>query len=354
MESARPLWEKELARELERTLESLPEAGEVSSRKNTEPGYDYLMEFRLGKQPIRLLVECKRVAYPRDVRELAPIWERLANHRKAVPLLACGSISTPLREELRQLKVGYYDLAGSLYLPLRTGGYILIDRPPAPRPSGQPEVFEGKAQRIVHQLLHEHDEWHGVSLLAHQCGVAPSTASRTLAELERRGWIEARGAGPHKERKAVRPTELLDAWAEAARARPAPPLARYFVPSASGLDAVLARVAPALRSRVTYAVTHQAAAQMYAPFLTDVKTVRLRAYAESALAATLAEIRAERVTEGANLAIIELPDALDVFTAEKRNEIHLASPVQVYIDLQTGEGRSKEAAEHLRKEVIGF
>jgi len=354
MESTHPIWERALARELERTLESLPEAGEVSSQKNKEPGYDYLMEFRLGKQPVRLLVECKRVAYPRDIREFAPTWERLASHRKAVPLLACESISTPLREELRKLKVGYYDLAGSLYLPLKTGGYILVDRPPARRPSGQLDVFEGKAQRIVHQLLHEFDEWHRVSLLAHQCGVAPSTASRTLAELERHGWIEARGAGPRKERKAVRPTELLDAWAEATRARPALPLGRYFVPSASGLDAVLARVTPAFRSRVIYAVTHQAAAQIYAPFLTDVQTVRLRAYADSALATALVEIRAESEKEGANLAIIEQADALDVNTAETRNGIHLASPVQVYIDLQTGEGRSKEVAEHLRKEVIGF
>lgn len=354
MKSANLLWEKKLARELELTLESLPEARGVSSRKSTERGYDYLLDFHLGKQPVRLLVECKRVAYLRDVRELAPIWERLANDRKAVPLLASGSISTPLREELRQLKVGYYDLAGSLYLPLKTGGYILVDRPPAPRPSGQPDVFEGKAQRIVHQLLREHDEWHGVSLLANQCGVAPSTASRTLSELERRGWIEARGGGPYKERKAALPSEMLDAWAEAVRARPALPLARYFVPGASGLDAVLARVARAFRSTVTYAVTHQAAAQIYAPFLTDVKTVRVRAHAESNLAAALAEIRAASVTEGANLAVIELHDALDVFVAEQRKGIHLASPVQAYIDLQAGEGRSKEAAEHLRKEVIGF
>src|SRR5688572_26390028 len=99
MEYAHPPWEKNLARELEETLDSLPEAEGVTSQENADPGYDYLMEFKLGEQPVRLLVECKRAAYPRDVRELAGRWEKLAVSKNAVPMLAAESISSPLREE---------------------------------------------------------------------------------------------------------------------------------------------------------------------------------------------------------------------------------------------------------------
>jgi DNA-binding transcriptional ArsR family regulator len=347
--------EENLARQLEGTLESLPEASEVAaSRPSADARYDYLMEFRLAGEPVRLLVECKRAAYPRDVRELAPRWGELARSMKAVPLLATGSLSAPLREQLRQLNVGYFDLGGSLYLPLKRGGYILVDRPPPPRRTGQADVFEGKAQRIVHQLLHEHEEWHPVTLLAHQCGVAPSTASRTLAELERHGWVEARDVGPRKKRRAVHPGELLDAWADAVTRRPAPPLERFFIPGAVGLEALLKRVSDAFMSKVPYAVTHQAAAQVYAPFLTEVRKVRLRAVVGSALTEALADMHAQKVEEGSNLEIIPVADPLDAFTSEARNGIHLASPVQVYIDLQGGEGRSKEAADHLRREAIGF
>jgi hypothetical protein len=34
--------------------------------------------------------------------------------------------------------------------------------------------------------------------------------------------------------------------------------------------------------------------------------------------------------------------------------VWLASPIQIYLDLLRGEGRSKEMAEHFREERIGF
>jgi len=34
--------------------------------------------------------------------------------------------------------------------------------------------------------------------------------------------------------------------------------------------------------------------------------------------------------------------------------VWLASPIQVYLDLLRGEGRTKEMAEHLRRERLGF
>ena len=55
-----------------------------------------------------------------------------------------------------------------------------------------------------------------------------------------------------------------------------------------------------------------------------------------------------------NLAIIEAKSPGDLLFRERVGGIWLASPVQVYLDLLRGEGRSKEMAEHLRKERIGF
>ena len=60
------------------------------------------------------------------------------------------------------------------------------------------------------------------------------------------------------------------------------------------------------------------------------------------------------VDEGANLAIIEATSPGDFLFRERVGGIWLASPVQVYLDLLRGEGRSKEMAEHLRKKRIGF
>jgi hypothetical protein len=148
---------------------------------------------------------------------------------------------------------------------------------------------------------------------------------------------------------------MLDAWVEALRNRPAPTFSRYFVPGASSGKGVIRRVAQAFSNRGPYAVTHQAAAQIYRPWLTDVSVVKLRALAHEGVLDALRELRAERVEEGANLAVLEVVEALDIFFEEARSGVHLATPVQVYVDLlQGGEGRSKEIAEKLRAEEIKF
>ncbi len=347
--------EKLLARELEETLETLPGIGVVRSRKHGDRGYDIDMEFELDGQPNRLLVECKRIAYPRDLREFAPLWAKLAVEKNAVPMLATESISLPMREELRRLKVGYFDLGGSLYLPLTAGGYIWVDRPPPSRNSGRPDVFHGKALRIVHHLLTDASGWHRVTEIARLCGVAPSTASRTLAQLEREDWVEGKGAGPYKERRAAQPGAMLDAWVEAARGRPAPTFARFFVPGASGAEGVVRRLAEAFRHRSKYAITHQAGAQMIAPWLTGVSLVRMRALTDEGTLEALRELRAQPVDEGANLEMLQIEEPLDIFTEESLGDVAIATPVQMYVDLlQGGEGRSKEQAQKLRSEKIQY
>jgi hypothetical protein len=60
------------------------------------------------------------------------------------------------------------------------------------------------------------------------------------------------------------------------------------------------------------------------------------------------------VSEGANLAIIDVESPGELLFWNKMDGVNLASPVQVYLDLMHGEGRSMEMAEHLRKERIGF
>ena len=62
----------------------------------------------------------------------------------------------------------------------------------------------------------------------------------------------------------------------------------------------------------------------------------------------------DRVNEGANLAIIEAKSPGELLFRERGAGLWLASPIQIYLDLLCGEGRSKEMAEHFRKERIGF
>ena len=112
--------------------------------------------------------------------------------------------------------------------------------------------------------------------IANQARVSPATASQVLMELEKFEWVVSRGQGPGKERHLQEPGALLDAWVNQLTVMRPLSMRRYFVPSArvEGLLEKFAEVCA--ESKAEYAITHEAAGQRYAPFLSTVSQVRCR------------------------------------------------------------------------------
>ena len=328
---------------------------------SSTPQYDVKCNLRVAGKIITLLIEVMKVLYPRDVRQrlwlIKDFSRRQANvpeGRESVPVLVAESISPGAREILKSERVGYYDSGGSLYVPAE-GVHLYVDRP-LPRPLSRSirSLFSGRRARVLHALLVHHDEWYQVKELAHRARVSPATASQVLSELERYEWVVSRGMGPNKERHLVEPAALLDAWVKQHAASPAPPMRRFFVPSvrAEGLFEKIAHVFAA--HDADYAITHEAAAQRYAPFLSAVSRVRCRLLAGQIAEQALHKLDARVVREGMNLAVIEVKSLDELLFRNQLDGVWLASPVQVYLDLAHGEGRTKELADHLRRERIGF
>jgi hypothetical protein len=287
------------------------------------------------------------------IRDASRAW---AGHHQGevVSLLAADSISPGAKELLRSEGVGYYDSGGSLYLPA-PGIYLYIDKPP-PKTLVKSirSLFSGRRAQVLHALLLHRQAWFGVNKLAQLGQVSPATTSQVLTELERFDWLETRGQGPSKERHLREPAALLDAWAKQVKSDQAPALRRYYVP-ATQPDTLPMKVGAVLDGRgVDYAISHEAAAQRLAPFLSSVSQVRLRLWPGQAADAALSDLGARLVTEGSNLALIETQSTGELLFRERLDGLWLASPIQIYLDLVRGEGRSKEMAEHFRKERIGF
>lgn len=322
--------------------------------------HDAQIDLQVAGKSFILLVEAKKAVYPRDVRQV--IWQfREASHarprghgKEPLSLLIAESISPGAKELLRDEHVGYYDSGGSMYLPA-AGAYFYIDKPP-PKTLAKSvrSLFSGRRAQVLHAVLIQHQEWFGVKELAQRAMVSPATASQVLTELERFDWLVSRGQGPSKERHLREPAALLDAWVKQLVSIRPPNLRRYYVP-ATKADTLLERVGEVFDGHdAGYAISHEAAAQRYSPFLSSVSQVRARLLIGSNADAAIADLGARVVNEGANLAIIEAKSTGDLLFRERVDGIWLASPVQVYLDLLRGEGRSKEMAEHLRKERIGF
>lgn len=357
--------EHQLVSRLVDALRELPDVhadvvrGELSGGRS-DRGLDAAVDLHVAGKSLAVLVEAKKAVYPRDVRQV--IWQIrdasrawAGNHPgEVVSMIAAESISPGAKELLRSEGVGYYDSGGSLYLPA-PGIYLYIDKPP-PKTLVKSirSLFSGRRAQVLHALLLHRQAWFGVTELAQLAQVSPATTSQVLTELERFDWLDARGQGPSKERHLREPAALLDAWAKQVKNDQAPALRRYYVP-ATKPDALPLRVAEALEGRgVEYAISHEAAAQRLAPFLSSVSQVRLRLLSGQATDATMSDLGARLVTEGANLAVIETKSTGELLFRERKDGLWLASPIHIYLDLVRGEGRSKEMAEHFRKERIGF
>ena len=359
--------EQQLITQFLEALRALPDVRAKLDPQPPETGagrsFDAQIDLNVSGKSFMLQIEAKKKAvYPRDVSHL--LWRLLADkYSGAKPdeaplsLLVAESISPGAKELLREQRVGYYDSGGSLYLPA-PGAYLYIDKPP-PKTLAKSirALYSGRRAQVLHALLVRHDDWFGVNDLAQLAMVSPATASQVLSELELFDWAVSRGQGPSKQRHLSEPGALLDAWAQQlALARPLS-LQRYYVPGIAGTNAdnLLARVSKAFdASDAAYAISHEAAAQRYAPFLSSVSQVRARLMMDARAKLAIAELDARVVSEGANLAIIEARSPGELLFRELIGDVWLASPVQVYLDLLRGEGRAKEMAEHLRKERLGF
>ena len=251
-------------------------------------------------------------------------------------------------------RVGYFDSGGSLFLSA-PGVYVYIGRPP-PKPflRAMRFLFSGRRAQVLHSLLMRHEDWFGVTTLAKQSGVSPATTSQVLTELGRFDWLESRGQGPRKERHLREPAALLDEWVrQLALTRPLS-MRRYYVPSIR-TEVLIEQIDQVLSAHgVEYAITHEAAAQRYAPYLSRLSQVRCHVVTSSASDRAIGELGARAVSEGFNLVVVEVPSPGDLLFRERVDGIWLASPVRVYLDLMQSEGRAKEMAEHLRRERIGF
>ena len=355
-----PLMEHALIEQLLDSLRQLPDVhAELTQSEPAVPAsgrVDAKIDLHIAGKSMVLLVEAKKSVYPRDVRQA--LWQlksvQHGHYADVQHLLIAESLSPGAKELLRAERIGYFDSGGSLFLPA-AGAYVYIDKPaPKSLEKSVRSLFSGRRAQVLYALLVNHENWFGVTEMAQRAHVAPSTASEVLSELERFDWLESRGQGPSKERHLREPSALLDAWVKQVAAQRAPVLHRYFVPGLKS-DALIERLGQMFDAhQVAYAVSYEAAAQRYAPFLSGISQVRVRMLPSTSAETAMAELGARVVHEGANLAFIKTKSAEELLFRQNVGGVWLASPTQVYLDLLRGEGRAKELADHLRKERLGF
>lgn len=302
-----------------------------------------------------LLIEGRRVAYPRDVREAAwGLKEKIVygpKNNETIPFIISEIISDTARKILRDEHIGYFDASGSLFL---TGDdiFILIDKPRGKRQQRTIDnLFSGSRAQVLHTVWKQGQNWFSVQTIAEQAQVAPATASQTLTALEKRDWVKSRGAGPAKQRHLSNPRAMLDEWSSHQSAAKPKPFRHYFVSTRSAVELAGKLEAVCHEREVEYAITGEAAGQYYTPFLTDTSQLVCRLPADK-ITTVADRIGARPVRSGWNLGIIETDRNRELVFREPHDGVWLADPLLTYLDLLQMPGRARDLAQHLRREKL--
>lgn len=251
-----------------------------------------------------------------------------------------------LRETTERLGVSYLDLSGRGRIITPQLIYVVAPLPDLPSTPTSTSPFAPKSSRVVRALLNDPSRnWRlsDIALLSH---LNPGNVHRTLSSLVDRGMVER----DEDAYVVVDPGSLLEAWADQAPR----PRDRVWLRIDTDVRDFVRRVINALEGDGV--VSGELAAEALAPHLSS----------ESAIVHCLDAERFARLPPGRTSLPVPglgvspgdiLVDLVDEGYGDfriDRNGLPLASAVQVYVDLAQDRGRGREAAEHLRREVITF
>ncbi|MEP4926216.1 MAG: MarR family transcriptional regulator [Hyphomicrobiales bacterium] len=353
--------EPELFESLRTSLAKIPDAqlGEISWQQGIGERLrpDAILDAVVADREFAFVVETRGDVFPRDAREI--VWqlkrylrELDISNRRFVPMILARSVSEGAREFLQEERIAYHDLSGSLFFNVDEI-FVLIERPKPKRAKRRDvSVFKGTRAQVLHVLFDHPGEWVTGSEIAEYAGVSPATVSETFKDLERRDWLDVKGEGPAKRRRLIRPDVLLDAWRDSILAGRASRRSRYYVPRMRPEDMAGEIDGANYYDDFDLEFTGQFAAQAYAPFLSNVSDLTVRAFGKQTRDWLISTLGAREVSEGANLVVIDGKPTKRHHRLHDEEERLLASPLQVYLDLLEDHGRSKEMAEHLRSQKL--
>ena len=326
-------------------LEEIPflQLMNVSSAENMQ-GPDFRMDIRVRNRPLTILAEYKTSGQPRLAREAAlQIKDWLAEGRGDYGVFTAPYISPEAAALCKAAGIGYLDLAGNCLLSFET---IYVQREGKPNSSIQRRdlrsLYSPKAERILRVLLSRPQQSWKTEALAETARVSFGQVANVKKFLADREWLAPNGGGI----RLNNPGAVLDEWAAQYRFSRNQVVDYYALAEVAECEYQLAEACQ--RQGMRYALTAFSGAARLAP---AVRYQRAVAYVDGDLDLLTNSLGWKPVTSGANISLLVPYDEGVFFDSREMDGTQLATPVQIYLDLQNYRGRGQEAAQAIRKVI---
>jgi hypothetical protein len=312
---------------------------------------DFFARADVDGREIDLLVEVKERPHLVGLRLAAEAVKQYAGANR-IPIVASHFMGPNRRALLKEMGVGYIDMAGNIYL--RAPG-ILIEREERRNPFGYEREglnpYSDKASIILRILMGEPNRSWKIREIANIGDINPGWVSRVVDSLVERGLTEF---GREQGVALLRGEDMLKEWADLYDWRRSK--FYYYYCHAVDFQEVLERISKLnLDSDKSVALGFQAGAYLVSPYSTF-NQVHLMIDGRSfdvVRPELERQLELEPRREGANVILVRPYYKYSaLFGARKIKKWYVVSDIQLYLDLNRYPLRGREQAEHLLEKVI--
>lgn len=296
---------------------------------------------------LRIICQVKSKGEPKLIRltatRLLDIKKQLEKNegKRYFCLSGAPYISVASSKICEEMGVGFVDLAGNC-LMIYDGIYIRVE--------GQPNKYQGskgknnaiferrsiKSSKILRLLLKYPEKKWKMQDLANASNASVGQIANVKRYLEEREYISSDEQGFF----VMKPRDIIVDWAKTYNSKPNEMYEYYLGGSTQEIEQKLIEMKAQLG--VEYAVTGFSGAVRYSPVVRYNKVHAYVAYQD--LQDAIAWLGCKQVNSGSNISIIVPYDPCTMIDAHSINNLMVASPVQVCLDLLGLKGRGDEAA----------
>jgi hypothetical protein len=279
-----------------------------------------------------------------------------------VGLVVSRSIPQRDRDALERTGLSWCDGRGAIHLSW-PGTLVHVDhtgrrRAASDTATGESPRLGPAGLRAVQVLLAgDTDRW-TITLLAEHASISVGQAHTVFRTMEEQRLVVSIGRGPKQHRIVTDRAAALDWLAEIDGARRRPQIARAYLYGRTDLQVAQRFAERAVAGNVPYALTGAAASHMLgASVLSRIAVTQIRvagAHFEESLARLgFADKRDEGTSNGgANLELWSDTGQLGTFGATTAEDVCIAPPIRIWLDLRRQGGRSRDAADLFREHVV--
>lgn len=316
----------------------------VKSIEFERDSVDIMATLALDDKKQVLLVEVKSNGQPRMARDAV---NQLIRYRSTYPdaylIFMAPYISQQAAEICMKDDVGYLDFAGNCFLSF---GKVYIEQAGKLNPfmtrRDLVSLFSPKSSRVLRVLLNNPGRVWKTQDLSDEARVSLGQVANVKKLLLDHEWITKQDGF-----SLTAPWKLLEEWAGVYTYRKNDVRNYYSMKSIPEIESGLARVCK--ENKIEYALTGFSGAARFAP---AVRYNRAMAYIYNTGEDAASLLNLKEVESGANITLLGPYDEGVFYGMQVIDDIRVASPLQIYLDLKSYKGRGEEAGEAILRDII--